>query len=261
MVITRRIIKLWLVFFFPFLVFKYYLAYTADKRYEKVYTLPLRNHLGEKFDIDNFIDSNGTNVKLDLAHSEITILDFWFSDCLPCLQEMKQFPNLITGKDKDINIISISINSNNEWKRVWSSSSKKFSFLSSSLSNWEHLVMRSGEDPQLNSEIPGDNLETLSNRFQSHNFPMYFVVDRTGTIIATPFSAVDFIKNRLYKQNKINQFFTNTRTWPRLYSVIFNALVQFSGYYWLLILAIGGLQFFRKKYRLKHSANNEPGGI
>ena len=259
MVITRRIIRLWFVFFFPFFVFKYYLAYLGDKRYEKGYTLPLQNHVGEKFDMDNFIDSNEKNVNLNFTHSEITIVDFWFSDCLPCLQEMKQFKKLISGKDKEIKIISISINNYKEWTRVLKSSSNRFSFFSARLSNWEHLLMRSGEDPKLNNEIPGDNLNTLSNRFQSQNFPMYLVVDKTGTIIASPFSAVDFIKNKLYKQNKIIKFFTNKRTWSRLYSIVFSSLVQYSGYYWLLILTIGGLQFFRRNHRLKRSSDNELG--
>lgn len=259
MVITRRIIGLWVIFFFPFFVFKYYLAYLADKRYEKVYTIPLQNHIGEKFDIDNFMDSNGKKVKLDFTHSEITIIDFWFSDCPPCLQEMKQFRKLISGKDKEIKIISISINSYNEWSRVLKSSSNRFSFLSVPLSNWEHLLMRSVEDPKLNNEIAADNLKTLSDRFQSRNFPMYFVVDKTGTIIASPFSAVDFIKSKVYKENKIIHFFTDKRTWPRLYSIIFSSLVQYSGYYWLLILIIGGLQSFRSSRRLKGSANIEPG--
>jgi len=257
MVITRRIIRLWLIFFFPFFIFKYWLAYLADKRYQKIYTLPLQNHLGEKFDIDNFIDSSGKNISLDFTHSEITIIDFWFSDCLPCLQEMKQFKNLVTRKEKEIRIISISINSQTEWRRVLNSSSKRFSFLSESLPNWEHLMMKSNDDPKLNNQIPADNLEMLFNRFQSRNFPMYFVVDKTGTIIASPFSAVEFIKNKLNEQNKIIQFFTNERTWSRMYSIIFSSLVQYSGYCWLLILIIGGFQAFRRSYGLKRSANNE----
>ena len=258
MVITRRIIRLWLIFFLPFFIFKFWVAYIEDKRYQKIYTTPLQNHLGEKFDIDNFIDSNGENINLDFTRSEITIIDFWFSDCLPCLQEMKQFKNLITGKDKEIRIISISVNSYNEWKRVLNSSSKRFSFLSAPVSNWEHLNMRSTEDPKLNNEIPGDNMDTLSNRFQSQNFPMYLVVDKKGTIIASPFSAVEFIKNKLYRQSKIIQFFTNKRTWTRVYSIIFSSLVQYSGYYWLLILIIGGLQSLRRSHNLKRSANNDP---
>src|SRR4030095_4018214 len=146
-----------------------------------------------------------------------------------------------------------------ECTRVLKSSSNRFSFLSAPLSNWEHMLMRSAEDPRLNNEIPGDNFKTLSNRFQSRNFPMYFVVDKTGTIISSPFSAVDFIKRKVYKQNKITLFFTDKRTWSRLYSILFSSLVQYSGYYWLLILAIGGLQFLRRKNLLKRSANNESG--
>lgn len=258
MVITRRIIRLWIIFFFPFLIVKYYLAYMADERYQKVYTFPLQNHIGGKFDMDDFIGSNGENVKLDFTRSEITIIDFWFSDCLPCLQEMKQFKNLIVGKDKEIRIISISINSYDEWKRVLNSSSKRFSFLSAPVSNWEHLLMRSNEDPRLNNDISGDNLKRLSDRFQSSKFPIYLVVDKTGTIIAGPFSAVEFIKDKLYKQNKIIRFFTTKSTWSRLYSILFSSLVQYSGYYWLLILIIGGLQSFRKRHSLNRSATSEP---
>jgi thiol-disulfide isomerase/thioredoxin len=220
-----------------------------------VYAMPLQNHLGEKFNIDNFIDSNGIITKLNFTQSEITIIDFWFSDCLPCIQEMKQFGYLIAEKSKEIKIISISINSYDEWKKALRSSSKKFSFLSRPISNWEHLVMKSNEDPTFRNDIPGDNIKTLSDRFQSQRFPMYFVLDKTGTIIASPFSAVDFMTDKFSKQNKVLLFLKDNRTWALLNSIIFSAFIEYSGYYWILVLIILTLkQFYRNRRNLKNDS-------
>ncbi len=51
----------------------------------------LKENIGEKFQVDNIIDTSGKLIKLNFSESEITIIDFWFSDCPPCLKEMKQF--------------------------------------------------------------------------------------------------------------------------------------------------------------------------
>lgn len=247
-VITRRIVLLWIVFFFPFLIYKYYLAYLSDQAYQRTYTSPLQNHIGKKFDLDNFIDSNGKTATLNYAGSDLTIIDFWFSDCLPCIREMKQFEKLIAKRNGEVKIISISINSYDEWKKTLRSSSKKFSFLSSPVLNWTHLALQSNENPTLKNEIPGDNLRALSDRFQSQRFPMYFVLDTTGTIIASPFSAVDFINNKYSKQNNLLRFLRNNRTWTIFYSIFFSALIEYSGYFWIIMLIIWGvLQIYRRR--------------
>ena len=251
MVITRRVIKFWIIFFFPFLIFNYWRTYLFDRQYAIAYSEPLKKHIGKKFDLTNFLDFNGNPAQLDFTASEFTIIDFWFSECGPCLKDMKRFKNLLAGKDKEIRIISISINNEIEWKR----SLKKFSFLSNPVSNWQHLLMKPGEDPDPTSKISGPNVTTLRKRFDSGAFPMYFVLDKTGTIKATPFSAADFLSDKFSKQGSVFRFLYNRRNWDRLWLVAFKSLIQSSGYFWILLLIISGFRYFRKHYYLNNSTS------
>lgn len=251
MIITRRVIKFWIIFFFPFLIFNYWRTYLFDRQYAIAYSAPLKKHIGKKFDLTNFLDSNGNPAQLDFTASEFTIIDFWFSECGPCLKDMKRFKNLIAGKDKEIRIISISVNNEIEWKKAL----KKFSFLSNPVSNWQHLLMISGGDPDLQNKISGKNVIALNDRFESTSFPMYFVLDKTGTIKATPFSAADFLSDKFSKQGSVFRFLTNRGNWDRLWPVAFKSLIQSSGYYWILLMIISAVSYFRTRHKLRNPFN------
>lgn len=255
MIVTKRLIYWWLILFLPFLVAKLYLAHRESKLYEIKYTSAVANHRGQKFDFGAYLDANKKLATLDLAKSNRTIVDFWFSDCPPCLQEMKQFPALVKGREKDVQIVSISINSFAKWKEVLQAQSGPFAFLSHRISNWDHLVMKSNEDPRLNNDIPADNTQALMERFQSGNFPMYFVLDREGTIIATPFSAVDYIRDSVLKESTASSLMTDRRTWSLLSTLAPRSFVEYSGYFWILVLSGYGIRraFKGKRSPTRHS--------
>jgi len=178
-------------------------------------------------------------------------------ECPPCLEEMKKFEDLIKNNDQFVRIISISINSYEKWKQAFDNSNKKFSFLAKSVKNWQHLVIKSEESSELNNDIPSGNTQFLLDRFQSHNYPMYFVLDNKGTIISTPFSAVDYLREKVAGENKLMLFLKDDKAWPQLLAGLSAFFIEYSGYFWVLIFAI--LFVFRIFYssRLKFSNNKQ----
>jgi len=167
-----------------------------EKRKEKAIE-SLNENIGEKFNIENFIDTSGAQVKLDFTRSDITIVDFWFNDCPPCNEEMSQFEDLIKGKDKKITIISISVSGYEFWKKLFIDKNTRYTFLTTSIPNWQHLNLRSNDDPRLKHAISSDRLNELTTKLHVSFFPAYFVIAKDGIIKARPISAVEYIKQEL----------------------------------------------------------------
>jgi len=160
------------------------------RKEEKYKSLTLK--IGEKFTFYNFIDSSGIITRVEFSKSEFTIVDFWFSTCPPCIEEMKMFEKVLAGKE--ITIMSVSINSYQEWKKSFDDTSPRFKFLQRKVSNWNHYVMISEENPKLNNSIPLDVQQKLLKELGVTFYPAYFVVDKNGNIIERPVSAVAYIQ-------------------------------------------------------------------
>lgn len=151
----------------------------------------ISTHIGEKFQLDNIVDSSGNPVTLDLSGSDIAIIDLWFNTCPPCIAEMIQFSRLLPGKEGKITVISLSINNFPLWKKTLSEHSGRFSFLANTLPNWKHYNLRSAAE--VKQQISADRLEELRTKYDVELFPAYFVVDKNGIILSRPTSAVTFI--------------------------------------------------------------------
>lgn len=149
------------------------------------------SHIGEKFQVDNITDSTGKIVELDFTGSDITIIDLWFTTCAPCIAEMKQFAELLKGKEKKVTIISLSINRFQPWRDALSGKNKTFSFLTA-VPNWKHYVLQSppGESGGV---ISIKRVEELRIKYDAFYYPSYFVVDKEGKILARPQSAVAYM--------------------------------------------------------------------
>jgi thiol-disulfide isomerase/thioredoxin len=160
----------------------------------KVQLGTLKEHIGEKFELNNILDSSGDPVSLDFKTSEVTIIDFWFKDCPPCLEEMKQFADVLEGKEKKISIISLSVNQPWIWKPLVTNPTDRFSFLNLSVSNWKQYTLQTINNPKLKNEISFDRTEELKKRYSVSFFPAYFVVNKEGVIQSRPRSAVEFIR-------------------------------------------------------------------
>jgi len=154
----------------------------------------LKENIGEKFQVDNILDTTGKVVTLDFTKSEITIIDFWFNDCPPCLEEMKQFAEILKGKENRISVISISINQFWLWKPTLTEHKGRFSFLSNPVLNWKHYSLQSMQDEKLRNEFSSDRIKELQKKYNITFFPSYFVVDKNCIIQSRPESAVKFIE-------------------------------------------------------------------
>jgi thiol-disulfide isomerase/thioredoxin len=192
---TSLVIKL-LIFFFITGALSCVHNSAKEKKKEKDLE-SLNKNIGEKFDIENFIDTSGSQIKLDFTKSEITIVDFWFNDCPPCNKEMSQFRDLIKGKDKQIIIVSISVSGYEFWKKLFTDKSDRYAFLTTSTPNWQHLNLKSNDDPGLKNTLSEDRLAELTTKLDVSFFPAYFVVNKDGVIKARPISAVEYIKQKL----------------------------------------------------------------
>lgn len=163
-----------------------------SKRFDKQ-KKSLYDHIGEKFEIPNILDSAGNKIKLDFTKSDLTIIDFWFNDCPPCIKEMNQFANVLSGKNKRISVISISINQFWLWKKTLKEHVGRFAFLDNNLSNWAQYTLATRDNEKLKNNISSDRLSELQKAYNVTFFPAYFVVDRNGIIQERPVSAIDYI--------------------------------------------------------------------
>ncbi len=149
--------------------------------------------IGEQFTLANIDDDRGRMVKIDYSKSDITIIDFWIESCAPCIEEMKQFPALLKGKEGQVSVYSISVNQYWLWKKTLSD--VKFAFLSSEVPNWKHLTLRSVFPSSFKNKFSGDRLAELEDLYGIKGFPAYFVLDNAGKIIERPESAVAYLKS------------------------------------------------------------------
>jgi hypothetical protein len=107
---------------------------------------------------------------------------------------MKQFSEVLAGKEDKISVISISINQFWLWKPTLTNHTGIFSFLNNNTPNWTQYVLKTSQDEKLKNKISVDRLQEIENLYNITFFPAYFVVNKKGIIIERPVSAVKFIK-------------------------------------------------------------------
>lgn len=155
----------------------------------------LTENIGDTFSIQNVLDSAGNNVQLDFSKSDLTVIDFWFNTCPPCIDEMKQFSEVLAGKEGKISVISISINQFWLWKPTLTNHTGRFSFLNNKTKNWTQYVLKTSQDEKLKNKISTDRLKEIETEYNINVFPAFFVVNKKGVILERPVSAVKFIKD------------------------------------------------------------------
>jgi hypothetical protein len=245
--ITKKIIWIWLLLFLPFFCFKLYKQYKANEKYEKLYSGTINWYVGSKFSLDKFIDSSGADAKIEVNKSDLTVIDFWFKDCPPCLRDMHRYSKLIRDKEQQIHVVSVCVNRYDLWKPLLRSQDERFAMLSLQMPNWKHLVLKSNEDPQLRNDIPMDNSQLLENTFQSHKFPLYLVLDRNGIIKATPTFLSKYIELELLHRNPFLYYLTDSNTWTTDSYFIPSTFVEYSGYFWIIAILVLSISHFRRR--------------
>ncbi len=162
----------------------------------------LSDQVGKPFKVEGVLDSTGNEVQLDFTKSDLTIIDFWFNDCPACIEEMKQFAELLRGRENKITIISISINQFWLWKNTLNSHSGRFSFLANVIPNWKHYVLKTTQDPKLKNAISIDREQELQELFNVSFFPAYFVIDKNGIIQSSCKLDISHLHQQISSRNK-----------------------------------------------------------
>jgi thiol-disulfide isomerase/thioredoxin len=127
----------------------------------------------KSIDLKDF-DGNAVTFNNDiLKQHKYTLIDFWFSNCAPCLATMPEYKPIYNDfKDKGFEIISISIDGTKKidnWKRV----------ILEQEFDWAHYLDENGVETQ---------------KMNITSFPTTFLVDSSGEILLQNASIEDLIK-------------------------------------------------------------------
>jgi len=111
----------------------------------------------------------GENVQSSLGKS-YTIIDFWFSHCVPCIEQVPKYRELYSKyKDKGFEIVNISTDRTKDignWKKM----------IKEKELNWAHYLDENGEK---------------SKYYNINSFPTNFLLDSSGKIIKKDISLED----------------------------------------------------------------------
>ncbi len=111
---------------------------------------------GEKFNISEFYDKEGKNISENQLIGKPTIINFWFTGCVPCVKELPHFKKLKTKFGNDLNYIAITFDSKSKVNQFLKK--KEFDFL--------HIT-----DSQKQISALGIN-----------SYPMTYILDNKGKI-------------------------------------------------------------------------------
>ncbi len=217
------------VLFIPFIMTVLFAFYKIKKVRIERKRSSVNKYIGKKSPWLPLVDSTGNTSTFDLSKSGITIIDFWYKSCPQCIAEMTQFEEVLKSRQEKVSIISISIDQYHDWKTLFSGKDQRFSFMGNAVSNWHHLLLKFDTDSaKLN------NAEYLSAKLGVAGFPSFYVLDKEGIVIATPASAVSYIKTEVDGQNNFILFLKSAATWKQYYLYVI-----------LLISSLVYLSFFK----------------
>ncbi len=136
----------------------------------------LRN-LGDTLKSLVFVDKQNKECKLNFDKNKYTLVDFWFSNCGPCISQFPQLKSIYdTYKNKGFGIIGISTDENeSEWKNA--------------IANYD-----------LNWQQIWDKENYTSGKLLISGFPSNFLIDSNGTIIE---SNIEIFRLKQFLQNKL----------------------------------------------------------
>lgn len=117
----------------------------------------LQSEINKKFPIENLADENGKKFTPDYLKGKITLLNFWFTTCEPCLEELPFMNKLQSELGTEINFVAVTFNSKD----------KVQDFLRHHAFNFTHIT-----------DMPKE-MQVLSRRY-----PMTFIIDKNGNTIS-----------------------------------------------------------------------------
>jgi thiol-disulfide isomerase/thioredoxin len=137
----------------------------------KIPQIALENQFGE---LKSFSDYKG----------KVLLVDFWFQGCIPCLEEMKFFPELLKKYDTELAIMSISIDPKETTEYLLEQKPKPWHFLISDDKNWTFY----------NNIFDG---KSIVEELKVTEYPTYLLFDKNGELISTPDNGIAAVENEL----------------------------------------------------------------
>ncbi|PIF45298.1 redoxin [Chryseobacterium sp. 52] len=168
--------------------------FSCKPKKQQVEIKPLTDNIGEKFELTDIVDTSRNSVTLDFSASEINIVDIWHNECPPCLEEIKEVPDLIKGKEGKVAVYCLSMSQFWLWKKTMKEHKGAFDFLAVVEPNLKHYNLMTKDNPRFKNTISTDRLKELRRRYKMQWNPAYFVIDRNGKILSRPNSIVEFLK-------------------------------------------------------------------
>ena len=133
-----------------------------------------------QIDAFNFNDENGQNSKLTLNKDHIYMLDFWFTDCRPCIVDHQTIDSMLTFfQDSNVELIGISTEDDQ---------SKWMEFFHKKKYKWKNYI-------ELRED---ENENTLSEHLGISSYPTYLIINSNGEILKRNISldkSISFIKD------------------------------------------------------------------
>lgn len=163
-----KFVKQYLLWLIPFytIVLLFLFIKLHSSNYDKNINLrdiSLKNHFGEFKNIDDY-------------KGKVVLLDFWFSGCTPCLNDMKNFPSLLEKYPEDLVILSVTFDEETLTQQLLLEKKGRWNFLIADNPNWTFSHNKFGKD--------------YINRLNINSYPTYLLFNKKGELISTPFSAL-----------------------------------------------------------------------
>jgi len=204
------------------------LGYFALVRFD---TLKPRHPLPEIPLVDQF----GRTVTLSEFRDQWILVDFWFQGCAPCLAEMKQFPRLLEKYGDRLVILSISIDSESQTRRLLTQRPEPWDFLITDRSSWR---------------FTNDTQREYIRSLGVNQYPTYLLIDPSGRWVASPKSGVLGVENQLGGFPDIPLIIR--LVWDKIFLTFGKIIVPLL----LLFLAYELYRFFRRSRFRASTGNN-----
>lgn len=221
----KRILVLftiWILLFIPVTLICTTLSYGLLKINYKY----LNSNINKKFELNHIVDTLGNKTTLNF-NNKITIIDFWFRGCPPCVHELGQYESLLKGRENEISIYSISIDDTKYWKSLFLKDTN-FPVLRNKVKNWKHYAFDS---------TLSDKGKYLHKLYNIKRFPFFIVVDNKGKITEVPTSAVSYIKEN-YQYKNFVLYFWNEIFFAKDFVLIRLLFIPYTILFWLATFLI-----------------------
>lgn len=115
----------------------------------------LQSEIGKHFPIENLTNEKGESFSSEYLKGKVTFINFWFTTCAPCIEEIPFLNKIKNNLDSDINFIGITFDTKERVEKFLLKNNFYFSQITNMKAEMESLVRR---------------------------YPMSFIIDKQGNI-------------------------------------------------------------------------------